>query len=145
MSVSRTLLTLAVLSSLTFSCARRRKADIPIAAESVPTTSVPAPTTGVSVNAARDLTDVMTDELRLRPDQQTKVRAILATTVEQVNTAQKKYAGNSTALTTELKRINSGSEGQLKATLTPEQYRQYQLKKRTMQEQMRARKTPASQ
>lgn len=143
MSVFRTLLTLAILSSLTFSCARRDKAKTATVVDSAPATSASAPVapTGVSAARARDLTDVMTEELQLRPDQQVRVRAILSATVEQVKDAQQKNANNRTALLTELKRINTSSESQLKATLTPEQFRQYQLKKRSMQEQMRARQT----
>ncbi|MBW3131006.1 hypothetical protein [Hymenobacter profundi] len=143
MSVFRTLLTLAVLSSLTAGCARRNKSKTINVVESASTTSVstPAALTGVSAARARDLTDVMTEELQLRPDQQTRVRAILSATVEQVKDAQQKNANNRTALLTELKRINTSSESQLKAALTPEQFKQYQLKKRSMQEQMRARQT----
>ncbi|MBC6611189.1 hypothetical protein H8B15_09660 [Hymenobacter sp. BT507] len=141
MSVSRTFLALAVLSSLLFSCARRNKTKSTAVVESVPATSTPTVSTGVSAARARDLTDVMTEELQLRPDQQVRVRAILSATVEQVKDAQRKNVNNRTALLTELKRINTSSESQLKAALTPEQFRQYQLKKRSMQEQMRARQT----
>ncbi|QNE41138.1 hypothetical protein F1C16_16980 [Hymenobacter sp. NBH84] len=143
MSVPRTLLALAVLSSLTFGCARRNKAKTTTVVESSPTTSASksAAPIGVSAARARDLTDVMTEELQLRPDQQVRVRAILSSTVEQVKNAQQKNANNRTALLTELKRINTSSESQLKAALTPEQFKQYQLKKRSMQEQMRARQT----
>ncbi|UOR04891.1 hypothetical protein MUN82_18360 [Hymenobacter aerilatus] len=139
MSVSRIFLSLALLSSLTFSCARRNKAKTAAVVEAAPTSAAPATSTGVSVARARDLTDVMTEELKLRPDQQVRVRAILSSTVEQVKDAQQKNTNNRTALLTELKRINTSSESQLKAALTPEQFRQYQLKKRSMQEQMRAR------
>jgi len=81
----------------------------------------------------------MTEQLKLRPDQQVHVRGILSATVDRVKEAQRKNANNRTALLTELKQINASSESQLKAALTPEQYKQYQLKKRSMQEQMRAR------
>jgi hypothetical protein len=126
-----------LLSTLAFGCARRKKADIPEARTSVPV----APTPVVAPTAARDLTDVMTDELRLTPAQQTKVRAILNGTVDQVNTAQQRNGSNKTALMTELRRINASSEAQLKATLSPTQYKQYQVKKRQMQAQMQARKS----
>jgi len=142
MSASRTLLALTLLTSLTFGCARREKAKTAVMTTPA-TTTEPAPVTtraAVPTGAARDLTDVMTDELKLRPDQQTKVRAILATTVDKVNTARQKYGTNRTALTTELRQINASSESQLKETLTADQYQQYQTKKRSMQEQMRARR-----
>jgi hypothetical protein len=132
-------LALALLMATTFSCARRKKAYIPNA----PTTAAPAaaaPAVPVERRAARDLTDVMTDELKLLPDQQTKVRAILTSTVEQVNDAQKKHGADRTALLTDLKAINARSEGQLKQVLTPTQYQQYQTKKRAMQAQMQSRK-----
>ena len=137
MSCSRSLLTLVLLCSLTFGCARRHRADIPEARTSVPVAPAPA----VAPTAARDLTDVMTDELHLTALQQTKVRAILNGTVQQVNAAQQQYGSNKTALMTELRRINASSESQLKAALTPTQYKQYQTKKRQMQAQMQARKS----
>jgi hypothetical protein len=139
MSSSRILLTLLLLCTLAFGCARRRKADIPEARTSVPVAPAPAPV--VAPTAARDLTDVMTDELRLTAAQQTKVRAILNGTVDQVNTAQAQYGNNKTALMAALRRINAASEAQLKATLNPTQYKQYQVKKRQMQAQMQARKS----
>ncbi|WP_188811240.1 hypothetical protein [Hymenobacter cavernae] len=139
MSCSRSLLTLVLLCSLAFGCARRRRADIPEARTSVPVAPAPAP--AVAPTAARDLTDVMTDELHLTALQQTKVRGILTGTVQQVNAAQQQYGSNKTALMTELRRINASSESQLKAALTPTQYKQYQTKKRQMQAQMQARKS----
>lgn len=141
MSAYRTVLTLGLCSSLLFGCARRDKASTATMTESASSVaSVPATTSaGVSAAKARDLTDVMTEELQLRPDQQIRVRAILSTTVEQVKAAQQRNSNNRTALLTELKQINTSSESQLKAALTPVQYQQYQLKKRSMQEQMRSK------
>lgn len=137
-------LALALLTATTFSCARRKKVNIPNAPT---TTAAPAPAAApaapVERRAARDLTDVMTDELNLLPDQQTKVRAILTSTVEQVNDAQKKHGADRAALLTDLKAINARSEGQLKQVLTATQYQQYQTKKRAMQAQMQSRKTGA--
>ena len=135
MPLTRCLLVLGVLSTLTFGCARRHKADIP---EAKSVTVAPA---AMPKAAARDLTDVMTDELKLQPDQQGKVRAILSGTVEKVNAARQRNAGNQTALMTDLKKINAESEGELKAVLTPTQYEQYQAKKRQMQAQMQARRS----
>lgn len=137
MLFTRSLLVFGLLGTVTFGCARRQKADIP-EAKSV-TTVAPAP--AMPKAAARDLTDVMTDELKLLPDQQTKVRAILGGTVQKVNDARQRNAGNQTALQTELKRINAESEGELKAVLTPTQYKEYQAKKRQIQAQMQARRS----
>ncbi len=135
------LLALALLMATTFSCARRKKANIPNAPTTTTAAPTPAPAAPVERRAARDLTDVMTDELKLLPDQQVKVRAILTSTVEQVNDAQKKHGADRTALMTDLKAINARSEGQLKQVLTPTQYQQYQTKKRAMQAEMQSRKS----
>lgn len=135
MPLARPLLTLALLASLAAGCARRNK-NIPTAkAAPVAAAPVMAPT------AARDLTDVMTDELKLRPDQQVKVRAILNSTAEQANAAQKELGANRTALAAELKRINLASQKQLQQVLTAAQFQQLQAKQRKMQAQMQSRKS----
>lgn len=139
MSLSRSLLVLGLLGTVTFGCARRQKADIP-EARSVTVAPAPAPA-AMPKAAARDLTDVMTDELKLLPEQQTKVRAILSGTVQKVNAARQANAGNQPALQTALKKINAESEGELKGVLTPTQYKEYQVKKRQIQAQMQARRT----
>lgn len=137
MSFSRLLLALCLLASLATGCARRNK-NIP-EAKSVSVAPAPAPT--VAPTAARDLTDVMTDELKLRPDQQQKVRAILTSTAEQANNAQKQYATNRPALMAELKRINAASNQQMQQVLTPTQYQQLKTKQRQMQAEMQSRKS----
>lgn len=142
MRVFRLFLALLLLTSLTFSCARRKKARL--AAEATPAVApTPMPTPSVAPTAAHDLTDVMTTELHLTPAQQTKVRAILTGTVGQVNAARQQYGSNRPALTQQLQRINASSEAQLKAALTPTQYQQYQSRKRQMQTQMQTRKPTA--
>jgi hypothetical protein len=90
--------------------------------------------------AARDLADVMTTTLSLRPDQTTKVRQILNNTVESVNAARQKHPPKSPELMAELKRINASSESQLRTVLGPTSFKQYQSKKRQMAEEMRNRK-----
>ena len=132
MHLSRPFLTLALVASLAAGCARRNK-NIP-EAKSVST----APT--VTATAARDLTDVMTDELKLRPDQQQKVRAILTSTAEQVNSARQQNANNRPALMAELKRINVASDKQMQQVLTSTQYQQMKAKQRQMQAEMQNRK-----
>ena len=134
---------LALFSSLTFGCARRHPADGPAAKSvAVPPKTVPAPAAPVAMPkaAARDLTDVMTEELGLNDEQQTKVRSILRSTVEQVNDARKRLGTDKAALSTELRRIGTSAESDLQTTLTPGQYKQYQVKKRSMQAQMQARR-----
>ena len=137
MSFSRPLLALCLLVSLASGCARRNK-NIP---EAKSVSVAPAPTPTVAPTAARDLTDVMTDELKLRPDQQQKVRAILTSTAQQANTAQKQYATNRPALMAELKRINAASNQQMQQVLTPTQYQQLKTKQRQMQAEMQNRKS----
>jgi hypothetical protein len=136
----RPLLFLALLSTLTISCARRHKADIPEAKAVTVAPAAPA----VPKAAARDLTDVMTDELRLNPEQQTKVRSILRSTVEQVNDARQRFGTDKTGLTTELRRINTSAESDLRTVLTAAQYKQYQAKKRAMQAQMQAKRAASN-
>ncbi|RYU78099.1 hypothetical protein [Hymenobacter persicinus] len=133
---ARPLLFLALFSTLTFSCARRNKANIP-EAKSVAVAPAPA---AVPKAAARDLADVMTDELGLSADQQTKVRSILRSTVEQVNDARQRFGTDKVALNTELRRINTSAESDLRTVLSAEQYKQYQTKKRAMQAQMQAKR-----
>ena len=113
-------------------CARRGRT----AAKRKATTTAPV----VARTAARDLTDVMTEELKLNPEQQQKVRAILSSTAQQANAAQKQYADNRPALLTELKRINTTSGKQMQQVLTPAQYQQLKTKQRQMQAQMQSRK-----
>jgi len=137
---ARPLLFLALLSTLTFSCARRNKADIPAAKSVTVAPAAPAPAPAVPKAAARDLADVMTDELGLSAEQQTKVRGILRGTVEQVNDARQRFGTDKVALSNELRRINASGESDLRAVLTPAQYKQFQAKKRTMQAQMQARR-----
>jgi hypothetical protein len=136
MRLSHSLLVLSLLTSTTFSCARRNK-NIP-EAKSVSVAPAPAPT--VAPTAARDLADVMTDELGLTSTQQAKVRTILRSTVDQVNDARKRLGTDKVALNNELRRINVSGESDLRAVLTPAQYKQYQVKKRSMQAQMQARR-----
>lgn len=127
------LLMLALLAMLASSCARRNK-SIPTAKSTTVAPPAVAPT------AARDLTDVMTEQLKLRPDQQPRVRAILTSTTEQVNAAQKQHAADRPALVAELKRINAASDKQLQQVLTPPQYQQMKARQRQMQAEMQARK-----
>ncbi|GAA3919256.1 hypothetical protein GCM10022406_02210 [Hymenobacter algoricola] len=125
-----------MFGTLMFGCARRNKVIIPEAkAVTVAPTAPPVPKA-----AARDLTDVMTDELALNPEQQTRVRTILRSTVEQVNGARQRFGTDKTALTAELRRINTSAESDLRTVLTATQYKQYQTKKRAMQAQMQAKR-----
>ncbi|UYZ62641.1 hypothetical protein [Hymenobacter weizhouensis] len=133
MHTFRPLLILTLLITLASGCARRNKA-----AAKAKSTPVAAP--AVAPTAARDLTDVMTEQLKLRPDQQPRVRAILTSTTEQVNAAQQQHAANRPALLAELKRINLASDKQLQQVLTATQYQQLKARQRQMQAEMQARK-----
>lgn len=139
MSAARFLLLLAVCAPLVFSnCARRNKAATPAKTEAVAEPVRPA--APIARTAARDLASVMGEELQLSNEQQAQVRVLLKSTVQQVNAAREQYPNDRAALTTELKRINAESENQLKQLFTPEQFKQYQLKKRDIQAKMQARK-----
>ena len=91
--------------------------------ETVRTESSPAPPT-----AARDLADVMSSELKLSPDQTTRVRTVLNGTLQQSNAAKQKLAPQSPQLLAELKRINSNSQKELRAVVGPEKFKLLQTK-----------------
>ncbi|MDU0369698.1 hypothetical protein ACFPAF_04775 [Hymenobacter endophyticus] len=133
MYTSRFPLALLLAASLLAGCARRNKANIPVAA-------TPAPAPVVAPTAARDLTDVLTEELNLTTEQRTKVRAVFTSTTEQANAAKQRLGSNRPALLAELKRINASSEQELKTILTPTQYQQLKTKQRQVQAQMQARR-----
>lgn len=106
----------------------------PVVVETVRTPDSPTPPA-----AARDLADVMTSVLHLRADQTTKVRQILASTVEQVNTARKQHPAQSPELTAALRRINTSSEAELRQVLGPAAYKELQTKRPQIQAQMQQR------
>jgi hypothetical protein len=133
MSAARFLLALALTTTLATGCARRKR-NIPEAR------SVATPAPVVAPTAARDLTDVLTEELNLTADQQRKVRAVFTETSEKANAAQRQYSSNRPALMTELKRINTESDKELQQVLTASQYQKLKVKQRQVQDQMRARK-----
>ena len=91
--------------------------------ETVRTESSPAPPT-----AASDLADVMSSELKLSPDQTTRVRTVLNGTLQQSNAAKQKLAPQSPQLLAELKRINSNSQKELRAVVGPEKFKLLQTK-----------------
>ncbi|QJX46395.1 hypothetical protein HMJ29_05375 [Hymenobacter taeanensis] len=135
MSAARLLLALALTTTLASSCARRNR-NIPAAKSE----ATPAPAPVVASSAARDLTDVLTDELNLTGDQPKQVRAIFTETAEKANAAQRQYSANRPAMMAELKRINANSDKELQQVLTASQYQKLKVKQRQVQEQMRARK-----
>ncbi|GAB2772624.1 hypothetical protein HNQ93_000794 [Hymenobacter luteus] len=137
MYISRFPLALALAASLLVGCARRSKAVIP-AAKSGPAAPAPAPV--VASSAARDLTDVLTEELNLTADQRRKVRTVFTNTTEQANAAKQRLGSNRPALLAELKRINASSDQELQSILTVTQYKQLKAKQRQVQAQMQARK-----
>jgi len=129
------------LTLLASSCSifhRKRANPAPaVTVEAVRTPDSPTPPT-----AARDLADVMTNVLRLRPDQTTKVRQILNSTVEQVNAARQQYPAQSPPLNAALTRINASSEKQLREVLGPATYKELQTKRPQIQAQMQQLQRP---
>lgn len=136
MHPSRLVAPVLALTLLASSCSifHRKRASPPtptVTVEAVRTPDSPTPPT-----AARDLADVMTSVLRLRPDQTTKVRHILNLTVEQVNVARQQYPAQSPPLNAALTRINTSSEKQLREVLGPVTYKELQTKRPQIQNQM---------
>ena len=137
-ALSLRLLSGAAALVLTSSCSlfhRHRAAPTPpVVVEPVRTPDSPTPPT-----AGRDLADVMTAVLHLRPEQTGKVRQILSATVEQVNTARQQNPAQSPQLTAALRRINASSESQLRQVLGPTTYKELQAKRPEIQAQMQQR------
>lgn len=137
-SVSFRLLSCATLLMVS-SCAvfhRHREArPVPAVVEPVRAPDLPTPPT----TAARDLADVMTSVLHLRPDQTGPVRQVLGSTVAQVNAARQQYPAQSPPLNAALQRINTKSEGQLRALLGPTKYKEMQTKRAQIRTEMQQR------
>jgi len=135
-SALQPLLALALLTTASCSVFHRHRdvATPPVVVETVRTPESPTPPT-----AARDLADAMTTVLRLRPDQTTKVRQVLNSTVEQVNAARKEHPAQSPQLNTALARINAASDRQLRTILGPTTYREMQVKRAQIQAEMQKR------
>ena len=136
-SALRPLLALALVTTASCSVFHRNKPDAatpPVVVETVRTPDSPTPPT-----AARDLADAMTTVLHLRPDQTTKVRQVLSTTVEQVNGARQQYPAQSPQLKAALTRINAASDKQMRTILGPTSYREMQVKRPQIQAEMQKR------
>jgi hypothetical protein len=135
-STLRPLLALALLTTASCSIFHRKPKDTapPVVVETVRTPDSPTPPT-----AARDLADAMTTVLRLRPDQTSKVRQVLGTTVEQVNAARQQYPAQSPQLNAAIARINSSSDKQMRTILGPASYREMQVKRAQIQAEMQKR------
>ncbi|RTQ49743.1 hypothetical protein EJV47_13100 [Hymenobacter gummosus] len=128
------LLALLLVATLASSCARRRRAKADTAVSTPTETRTPEEIRRENV---RDLASVMAEELKLTDDQTSRIRRVLAATVEQVNAAQTKAGTDKAALTTALKRINAASEAQLRQIMTPAQYQLYQQRKPQIQQKLR--------
>ncbi|WBO83751.1 hypothetical protein [Hymenobacter yonginensis] len=139
MRLSQLSFSLLLLATLSVGCARRNKAIPEARSVAVAPPAAPAPV--VAPTAARDMTDIMTEELNLTAEQRQKVRAILSGVAEQANAAQKQFANNRPALLAEQKRIITTSDKELQQVLTPTQYQQLKAKQRQMQAQRQTRKT----
>jgi hypothetical protein len=126
---------LLALSLAAASCSIFRHRDKPApVVETMRTADSPTPPT-----AARDLADVMATDLELTPDQTVQVRTILNGTVAQANTAKEKFPPKSPQLLTELKRINSTSQNELRVVLGPAKFKQLQANQRKMATEMQKR------
>ena len=99
-----------------------RDKPVPVV-ETVRTESSPAPPT-----AARDLADVMSAELKLTPDQTTRVRSVLSSTLKESNAAKEKLPAQSPQLLAELKRINLNSQKELRAIIGPAKFKLLQTR-----------------
>lgn len=116
--------TLLAFSLATASCSIfHRDKPAPPVVETVRTENSPAPAT-----AARDLADVMSAELKLTPDQTTRVRTVLSGTLAQSNAAKEKLPAQSPQLMAELKRINISSQKELRTVVGPEKFKLLQTK-----------------
>lgn len=135
-SALRPLLALTLVATASCSIFHRQPKDAtpPVVVETVRTPDSPTPPT-----AARDLADAMTTVLRLRPDQTSKVRQVLNTTVEQVNAARQQYPAQSPQLNAAIARINSSSDKQMRTILGPTSYREMQVKRAQIQAEMQKR------
>ena len=91
--------------------------------ETVRTADSPAPPT-----AARDLAGVMGTELKLSPDQTTRVRKVLNGTLKESNAAKVKLPAQSPQLQAELKRININSQQELRGVVGPTKFKLLQTK-----------------
>lgn len=107
--------------------------------EPAPVAATPPPPPPLPAAAARDLADVMTDVLKLQPEQTGKVRQILSTTVQEANAARQQYPAQSPQLTAALTRINQSSETQLRQVLGTAKYRELQAKRAQIQAEMQKR------
>ena len=135
-SALRPLLALALVTTASCSVFHRKPKDTPppVVVETVRTPDSPTPPT-----AARDLADAMTTVLRLRPDQTSKVRQVLNTTVEQVNAARQQHPAQSPQLNAAIARINASSDKQMRTILGPTSYREMQVKRAQIQAEMQKR------
>ena len=121
------------LSAASCSVFHRREKPAPMV-ETVRTPDSPTPPA-----AARDLADVMTTDLQLTPDQTTRVRTILSSTVAQANAAKQQFPPQSPQLLAQLKSINISSQKELRVVLGPVKFKQLQANQRKMATQMQQR------
>jgi hypothetical protein len=130
---SRLLLPLSLSLALGSCSIFHRNKPAPVV-ETVRTAESPTPPT-----AARDLADVMATDLLLTPEQTTKVRAVLNSTLTQANAAKSKFPAQSPQLAAELKRINFASQKELQQILGPTKFKQLQANQGKMAAEMQKR------
>ena len=147
MSFLRLSLALLLTTGALAGCARRTPAADATAKSTPAATMSPAKAAKVEAKAAaaappaaRDLTDVLTEELNLTTEQRSRVREIFTSTLSQAKETQQRLKADRPAMMAELKRLNATSDQELQQVLSAEQYQQLKLKQKQVQEQMRARK-----
>ncbi|MBT2556326.1 hypothetical protein J7E24_00865 [Hymenobacter sp. ISL-91] len=141
----RTPLAMVLAAGLLGSACARRPAAVATSTTAAPAKSgrevrAEAKAVAAAPPAARDLTDVLTEQLNLTDEQRSSVRKIFTSTLEQAKQAQVRLKTDRPALLAELKSINATSDRELQQVLSPEQYQQLKAKQKQVQEQMRARK-----
>lgn len=114
---------LLALSLATANCSLFHRDKPAPVVETVRTESSPAPPT-----AARDLADVMSTELKLSPDQTSRMRTVLNGTLKESNAAKEKLPAQSPPLLAELKRINMNSQKELRTVIGPQKFKLLQTK-----------------
>lgn len=141
----RTPLAMVLAAGLLGSACARRPAAVSASPTAAPAKSgrevrAEAKAVAAAPPAARDLTDVLTEQLNLTDEQRSSVRKIFTSTLAQAKQAQERLKADRPALLAELKSINATSDRELQQVLSPEQYQQLKGKQKQVQEQMRARK-----
>jgi periplasmic protein CpxP/Spy len=82
----------------------------------------------------------MTEKLTLTPDQQTKIKPILAETGEKMKANREKYKGNNKCMRQACFQARKATEEKIMAVLTPDQQKKFQEEKKRKMEERRKKK-----